>query len=271
MTPYPDGADYVELLNISDRKIDIKDLLIANRDENYQLDAIYKLSEKSQILEAGAYLLLSKDTANVKLNYCYLDEDAFIQLVKMPSFNDDEGRVVILNRNNDQLDDFAYDEAMHFSQLTSKEGVSLERINPNKETNSNSNWISASQTVDFGTPGMQNSSYDIDEVEVNEIGFKSKMFSPDNDGVDDRLIINFELEKSGYVANIRVYNSLGVEVRRLASNLTLSTKDELFWDGLLANKERASIGIYVFYFELFHPDGEVKTYKKTCVLGGKFK
>ncbi len=269
--PYPDGADYVELLNISDRKIDIKDLLIANRDENYQLDAIYKLSEKSQILEAGAYLLLSKDTANVKLNYCYLDEDAFIQLVKMPSFNDDEGRVVILNRNNDQLDDFAYDEAMHFSQLTSKEGVSLERINPNKETNSNSNWISASQTVDFGTPGMQNSSYDIDEVEVNEIGFKSKMFSPDNDGVDDRLIINFELEKSGYVANIRVYNSLGVEVRRLASNLTLSTKDELFWDGLLANKERASIGIYVFYFELFHPDGEVKTYKKTCVLGGKFK
>jgi hypothetical protein len=269
--PYPDGADYVELLNISDRKIDIKDLLLANRNEDYQLDAIYKLSEKSQILEAGAYLLLSTDTANIKLNYSYLDENAFMELVKMPSFNDDEGRVVILNRNNDQLDDFAYDEAMHFSQLTSKEGVSLERINPNMETNLNSNWISASQTVDFGTPGMQNSSYDIDEVEVNEVGFKSKIFSPDNDGVDDRLIINFELEKSGYIANIRVYNSMGIEVRRLASNLTLSTKDELFWDGLLANKERASIGIYAFYFELFHPDGDVKTYKKTCVLGGKFK
>ncbi len=269
--PYPNGADYVELFNISDRKIDVKDLLIANRDENYQLDAIYPLSERSRIMEADAYLLLSTDTANVKLNYSHVDESTFLQLSKIPSFNDDEGRVVILNRDNDQLDDFAYNEAMHFSQLTSTEGVSLERINPNKDTNSNSNWISASQTVDFGTPGMQNSSYDIDEVEVNEIGFKSKIFSPDNDGVDDRLVINFDLEKSGYVANIRVYNSLGREVRRLASNMTLSTKDELFWDGLLANKERAPIGIYAFYFELFHSDGEVKVYKKTCVLGRKFK
>lgn len=115
---------------------------------------------------------------------------------------------------------------------------------------------------------MKNSSYDIDENEVSVVGFKQKIFSPDNDGVDDRLIINFDLEKSGYVANIRIYNSYGREIRRLASNLTLSTTDELFWDGLLASKERASIGVYVLYFELFHPDGDVKTYKKTCVLGG---
>jgi len=106
---------------------------------------------------------------------------------------------------------------------------------------------------------------------INVVGFKTKTFSPDNDGLDDRLIINFDLEKSGYVANIRVYNSFGREVRRLASNLTLSTQDELFWDGLLASKERAPIGIYVFYFELYHPDGELKTYKKTCVLAGKMK
>lgn len=269
--PYPNGADYLELLNISDRVIDTKDLFIANRDENYQIDAVYPISDKSRFLEAGSYLLLSSDTANVILNYSNLDEKAFVQLTRMPSYNDDEGRVVILNRDNEQIDDFAYDESMHFSQLTSAEGVSLERINPNKETNSKSNWISASQTANFGTPGIQNSSYDIDEVEVNEIGFKSKIFSPDNDGVDDRLIISFNLEKSGYVANIRVYNSFGREIRRLASNVTLSTNDELFWDGLLANKERAPIGIYAFYFELFHPDGEVKTYKKTCVLGGKFK
>lgn len=269
--PYPNGADYVELLNVSDRIIDIKDLLIANRDDNYQLDQVYHLSEKSNLLAVNSYLLLTTDTANVKANYSYKNEEAFFEIKHMPSYRDDEGRVVILNNENEQIDDFAYDEAMHFSQLTSKEGVALERINPKKETNSNSNWISAAQSVDFGTPGMKNSSYDIDENEVSVVGFKQKIFSPDNDGVDDRLIINFDLEKSGYVANIRIYNSYGREIRRLASNLTLSTTDELFWDGLLASKERASIGVYVLYFELFHPDGDVKTYKKTCVLGGKFK
>uniref|UniRef100_UPI00356908D4 lamin tail domain-containing protein n=1 Tax=Ancylomarina sp. TaxID=1970196 RepID=UPI00356908D4 len=269
--PYPGGTDYVELLNVSDRMIDVQDLFIANRDEDYQLDAIYQMSEKSKMLEAGAYLLLSADTANVKMNYAHIDESTFLQLKNLPPYNDDEGRVVILNKNNDQLDDFAYDENIHFNLLTSKEGVSLERINPNKETNSYSNWKSAAQSIGFGTPGLKNSSYDVDETVVNVVGFKSRTFSPDNDGVDDRLIINFDLEKSGYVANIRVYNSFGREVRRLASNLTLSTNDELFWDGLLSIKERAPIGIYVFYFELFHPDGDVKTYKRTCVLGGKLK
>ncbi len=269
--PYPGGADYIELLNISDRIIDIQDLFIANRDENYQIDQVYLLSNRSKMLEVGAYLLMSTDTANIKLNYSHYNEKTFLQLKNLPSYNDDEGRVVLLNRNQEQVDDFAYDEDMHVQNLTSDEGVSLERINPFKETNSTSNWISAAQSIDFGTPGMQNSSYDIDEVEINTLGFKSKIFSPDNDGVDDRLIINFDLDKSGYVANIRVYNSFGKEIRRLASNLTLSTKDELFWDGLLANKERAPIGVYVIYFELYHPDGDVKTYKKTCVLGGKLK
>jgi len=269
--PYPGGVDYIELLNISDRIIDIRDLFIANRDEDYQIDQIYPLSDQSQMLEAGSYLLVSTDTANIKLNYSHCDEKTFLQLKNLPSYNDDEGRVVLLNRNQEQVDDFAYDKDMHFQNLTSDEGVSLERINPFRETNSTSNWISAAQSIGFGTPGLQNSSYDIDEVEINTVGFKSKTFSPDNDGVDDRLIINFDLDKSGYVANIRVYNSFGKEIRRLASNLTLSTKDELFWDGLLANKDRAPIGIYVIYFELYHPDGEVKTYKKTCVLGGKLK
>jgi len=269
--PYPDGADYVELLNISNRMIDIRDLFIANRDQNFQLDVVYSLSNETRMLESGSYLLLSIDTLNIKENYSYADENVFMQINKMPSYNDDVGRVVILNRNNEQLDDFAYNEKMHFQGLTSTEGVSLERINPNRETNLSSNWISAAQSMGFGTPGLKNSCFDIDETVVNEIGFKSKTFSPDNDGVDDRLIINIDLGNSGYVANIRIYNSIGNEVFRLASNLTLSTKDVLFWDGLLANKERAPIGIYVLYFELHHPDGEVKTYKKTCVLSGKFR
>ncbi len=269
--PYPGGADYIELLNVSDRIIDIRDVFIANRDENYQLDALYQLTTESRILDVGGYLLLCSDTLSVKENYSYFDENAFMQINKMPAYNDDEGRVVILNSNNELLDDFAYDENMHFQGLTSTEGVALERINPDTETNSISNWTSAAQSIGFGTPGLKNSSYNIDETEVSVVGFKKKLFSPDSDGVDDRLIINFDLEKSGYVANIRVYNSFGREVRRLASNLTLSTQDELFWDGLLASKARAPIGVYVFYFELFHPDGDVKTYKKTCVLGGKMK
>jgi hypothetical protein len=78
------------------------------------------------------------------------------------------------------------------------------------------------------------------------------------------------MEEDGFLTSIRIYNSRGIEIRKLASNVNLANEDSLFWDGLTSKKERASIGIYLVYIELFSPNGEVRTYKKTCVLGGKF-
>jgi hypothetical protein len=41
------------------------------------------------------------------------------------------------------------------------------------------------------------------------------------------------------------------------------------WDGIDENLEKAPIGIYVIYIEVFNTKGEVKKYKKICVLGSK--
>ena len=103
-----------------------------------------------------------------------------------------------------------------------------------------------------------------------EIAIEPEIFSPDNDGVDDRLMINFKLKEDGYLVSVRIFNSLGKEVRKLATNVNLANDDSLFWDGLGSRKMRAPIGVYLIYIELFNLDGEVRTYKMPCVLGGKF-
>jgi hypothetical protein len=265
--PYPDGSDFVEIVNVSDKVLDISQLEIASRDENYAVIDETLLSER--FLEPMGYLLVTEDSLNIQENYFTSDPDAFMEVESLPSFADDEGRVVLLS-DDEVIDDFAYSEDMHFQLLSDVEGVSLERINPFGETNSESNWQSAAQSIGFATPGLQNSVFNDSDADESEISLSPKVFSPDNDGIDDRLQINFNLQEDGFLTNIRIYNATGIEIRRLANNLNLANEDSLFWDGLTSDQERASIGVYIVYIELFSPTGQVQNYKKTCVLGGKF-
>lgn len=244
-------------------------LYIGKKDENYLLTDSVKLAKKQILLHPESYCLFTADSCNIAENY-YTSNTSVFHQVDLPNYPDKSGRVVLYTKG-ELIDDLEYRDDMHFELLASKEGVALERVNPEEETNLNSNWQSAAQNIGFGTPGMKNSVYRDIEESVEEVSLSSKIFSPDNDGIDDRLYINFNLKDDGFVANIRIYNSLGKEIRKLASNLYLGTDDSVYWDGLNSKRERLPIGIYLVYIEMFNPDGRMKTYKKTCVIGGKLK
>jgi len=266
--PLSGGADYVELYNTSDNILDLSKSYLAERDENYLLTDSVKISDEQLILRPQNYILLTADTLNVRENYYTNDWNVF-KKCNLPSYGDKSGRVVLLSET-DLIDDFAYDEKMHFSLLASVEGVALERINPKNKTNSTSNWQSAAQSIGYGTPGVENSVFSDEKMLDNEVSLSNKIFSPDSDGQNDRLYINFNLKDDGFVVNVRIYNSIGKEVRKLANKYYLAMEDKIYWDGLNSSKERLPIGIYLVYIELFNSKGDVKTFKKTCVLGGKF-
>ncbi|NOU62163.1 lamin tail domain-containing protein, partial [Marinifilum caeruleilacunae] len=267
--PFPEGSDYVEIYNRSKNICDLSHLFLGKKDENYRVIDSVRLSEKSVLLFPEQYCLFSIDTLTVSDTYFTSNSKVFYQ-VDLPNYPNKEGRAVLFTKDN-LIDEFEYSESMHFELLASKEGVALERIHPDLETNSGASWQSAAQNVGFGTPGLKNSVYRDLESSKDEVSLSTKVFSPDNDGVDDRLYINFKLKDEGFVANVRVFNSMGKEIRKLANNLYLAKEDQIFWDGLNAKRERLPIGIYLLYIEMFNPDGEVKSFKKTCVIGGNFK
>ncbi|MCK6650003.1 MAG: lamin tail domain-containing protein, partial [Bacteroidia bacterium] len=158
---------------------------------------------------------------------------------------------------------------MHFALLNSTKGVSLERIDFNRETNDRTNWHSASKDVGDATPAYKNSQYtDAGETE-SAIEITPEIFSPDEDGYNDVVNINYHFDQPGFVANVSIYDSKGRLNRYLIRNELLGTKGTFSWDGITEEKEKARIGIYIVFFEVFHSDGTVKKYKKTCVLGGK--
>jgi hypothetical protein len=202
------------------------------------------------------------------MNYIQHGINNFIE-VDIPSYNNDSGTVYLLSVDSMTSEAFSYDEEMHFPLLSDVNGVALERLDVNRSITDMGNWHSAAETVGFGTPGLENSQYYPTLGTVGEVNTDPEIFSPDNDGHNDVLNINYSYTEPGFVATIRIYDASGRPVRQLATNELLAVKGTFTWDGTTDEGEKARIGIYVILFEAFNTSGDQSTYKMSTVLGGR--
>jgi hypothetical protein len=270
--PFPGGVDYVELYNISEKILNLRELKIATRnDYTGKLESARSVSEESILFFPKEYLVLTEDICIVQQQYFTSCPENFIELDDLPQFNNEKGKVVIPDLWFNIIDEFAYHKEMHFPLLNNIEGVSLERINFYRPTNERTNWHSAAEDAGFGTPGYENSQYIEDPLAVDEINIEPEIFSPDNDGYKDVVNISYSCNEPGYITNITVFDAKGRIVRKLVKNGLLGTKGSFSWDGINEGNLKAGIGLYVFYIEIFDLKGNVRKYKKTCVLAGKLK
>ena len=267
--PLPSGIDYVELYNRSDKTIDLSKMYIANRNSNNRISSIQQLTTENILLFPKDYIALTTDPAIVKNQYITPDPDAFLKLNSMPSFPDDKGTVIILNGQGDIIDEVSYSDNWHFALLHNTEGVSLERVDYNGPSTS-ANFHSAATSVGYGTPGYKNSQYHITEEVPGEITVTPEIFSPDNDGTDDMLTINYQFPSPGYVANITIFNASGRPVRYLQKNSLSGIKGYYRWDGLDDKQRKLPQGIYIIYTEIFNTSGKKKAFKNTVVLARRY-
>ncbi len=264
--PFPDGGDFVEIVNNSNKTISLKNLFLASRDNELQLTQIYPVAEFDFPFTSGGYLALTKDTNAVFPFYFIGCKTCFRQMERFPSFNNDEDVVVLLNENLEILDEFHYTEDMHSPFFTDVEGVSLERISLNEPANAAGNWFSASAEAGYATPGYENSQAGNTNVAKPKITFEPDAFSPNVDGYNDEFIIQYQLNKSGFIANAWIFDSAGRFVLKLAKNKLLGTKGTLVWNGRDETGQRQPLGIYVVALEIFSARGEVYRYKEAVVL-----
>lgn len=266
--PRTGGSDFVEIYNRSNKDIDLRNWKLANF-ANDTISSVRTITEDYRIIRPGNYVMLSKDTANIKKEYPLAESSTFIQMASKPAYNNTSGTVILLTNKDDISDRFDYTEKMHFPLLNSKKGVSLERLDFYRPTNDETNWQSAAESVGFATPGYKNSQYLPSDFSGGEITIDPQVFSPDNDGWQDILNINYKFDQPGYVGNITIYDSNGRQVKQLMKSELLGINGTVSWDGINENNERATIGIYIIYFEVFDLNGKVLKFKKTCVLAAK--
>jgi hypothetical protein len=269
--PFPGGVDFVEIYNHSGRKVNMADVYLGSMDDSNKIKLLYPLRESSLVLFDTQYAAYTSDSSVLLKNYYSACPECIFKMEKFPAYNLDEGWVVLLNKELEIIDEFHYLESMHHPMIGDVKGISLERSSFSKNTNDPLNWHSASATVGFATPGYQNSELDIVTKPSEIVIFEPKIFSPNDDGINDRFQIKLSPGESGSVVNIRIYNENGLEIRRLANNLMIGSQDVVEWDGTTENHQKAKLGIYIVQVELFGLQSGKKQFKSVCVLSDRLE
>lgn len=263
--PRPAGFDFVELYNRSGKVIDVSTLFIANRSTAGVLANPYPASTAPLLLFPGDYLVLTEDGQWLQREYVVPSPGAVRTVPKLPSFPDDKGTVVLLNGQGAPIDEVAYSEDWHFPLLTNREGVSLERISTEAASGKKESWNSAAATAGYGTPGARNSQL-AQPGSGAMLDIRPRVFSPDNDGRDDFVLITLSVPGSGWMVNLRLFAADGREVRHLARNTTFSESSTWKWDGLNEKGSLLPGGIYIVHAECFNLEGDQRQQKAAVVL-----
>ena len=263
--PKPNGTDYVEFFNRSKKILNLKNAYIANRNTTGAVSSIAQFTAEDYLFFPGDYIVVTEDASLVKRDHVANDGNAFLQIKTMPSFNDDDGNVIVLNEQGIVIDEVKYSEKWHFALISNEEDVALERINPDAAS-VRSNFHSAASSVGYGTPTYKNSQNRIDLEVQGDISITPAIVSPDNDGIDDFATIQYSFPEPGYVANITIFDAAGRAVRFLERNALSGVKGYYRWDGLGEKMQKLSAGIYIIYTEVFNLQGKTKKFKNTIVV-----
>jgi hypothetical protein len=268
--PRSSGVDFIELYNAGNRILDLKQFFIANTDENRSLIESYAIADSGFIVLPGNYVVISSDAAAVQREY-FTPNPLHMLSCKLPVLPNELGTCVIHDKFLTRYDQLNYTDDMHVSLLDNTDGVSLERINPFRTTQDETNWTSASATAGFATPTYKNSQYADGSSVRALLDVSPEVFSPDNDGYRDVIQFSYQLAESGYTGNMIIFDAHGREVTSLMRNSILGTSGTISWDGSDNKDKTASIGIYTVWFEVFNLKGDVQRSKRSFVLGGKIE
>ncbi|HRJ30634.1 MAG TPA: lamin tail domain-containing protein [Cyclobacteriaceae bacterium] len=266
--PRPFGVDFIEILNRSNKFINLKSWQIGNFEN--QLPANLKvISNDDLLLPPSGIVAFTTDPATIRAHYPKSSQGNMVRVSSLPSFPDREGSASLVNPSGTPIDNLRYEQNYHSVFLRDKEGVSLERIYPGGDSMDRNNWRSAASTEGFATPGYTNSNAGNAQAVAGEVKIKPEIFIPLY-GQPDFTEIHYNFDQGGRVANIKIIDQQGREIRQLANNQTLATSGFFRWDGDRDDGTKARPGYYMVWFELFDHTGLVETYRKRVVIAGRY-
>ena len=251
--PPPNGSDYVELYNRTDSTVMLNRLWLAKWDSDHPTK-LYPLERYA--LAAHDFVVITTDRSYVVSQFKNTVSEKVVEVSSMPSYNDDEGDVVLLSSDSTVIDRFTYNKSMHSPLLRDVEGVALERRSYNRPAQDAANWYSASSVSGYGTPTLPNSQQKDILFTVNDFAVSPTVFSPDDDGYNDLVDIAYQFALCDLSGNITVYDASGHAVRHLLRGGVLGCSGSLRWEGTDDNGNRCRQGKYIIDIDIFNTSGK---------------
>lgn len=266
--PRPNGVDFVEIYNRTDKFINLKNWSLVNPLDS--LTSIKVFSAKDRLIMPLSYLVITTDKRIVMNEYPRSKDDNILEDGVVPSMNDESGSIGLLDEAGNLIDQFSYVDKMHSRFIKDPEGVSLERVSFDETSESIDNWKSANESSGFATPGYLNGNA-VTKININEerVQITPEIFEPQS-GQPNFTQIYYRFDKGGFIANVKVYDSQGRTIRELATNELLGADGFFRWDGDDEKGRKVRVGSYMVWFEIFDDKGSVVTFRKRVAIAGRF-
>jgi flagellar hook assembly protein FlgD len=81
--------------------------------------------------------------------------------------------------------------------------------------------------------------------------------------------IQYNFEQGGFVANVKILDFQGREIKQLANNASLGTEGFFRWDGDTNDGTKARTGYYIVWVEVYNASGQLKTFRERVVVASR--
>lgn len=265
--PLKDNPGYIEFVNISEKILDASEFTVASVKEGTgAISAPLSISPVARCILPGACYTITTDRLRVISAFPLSVPENILEVASLPSMPNARGHLLLMNMQLDRIDEVIYSEKMHYSLLSGKEGISLEKIRPELPSDESINWHSASEDSGWGTPGNRNSVFTRQNNQDETVVLSSQKISPDNDGYEDVLVIEINSDDPGAIVSVLIYDETGNYVRKLAENYLAGSRASIVWNGCGNNGRPVRPGIYILLIEMYNAGGRISKWKKVCAV-----
>jgi hypothetical protein len=261
--------EYIEIHNPGLRAVDLRGWSIRDRPTAGGNINRYIISGTSALLSPGSFAIVASDSS--LFTSFDIPADAFVSIPGRTAlgFNTAGDEVILLDPSGSIIDSVNYTPAWHHPDVIQTRGRSLERISPFALSIDRYNW-STSADPRGGTPGRHNSLYTEIPVTVAELTASPNPFSPTGDGYNDHTVISFELPEQTSTIRIRIFDSVGRQIRTLLNNMPSGPRGMVIWDGRSENGRRVRLGIYIILLEAYDGYGStLRQLKRTVIVADR--
>ena len=271
--PLDGQNEWFEVYNRSQDSIDLQGWSFNDKETASGVNSFF-ITHQSRILVPSGFIVVAADSSFFQMYPELYRVDSLCAVFVLShssgfSFNNDADAIVLKDITGKTIDSVAYSAHWHSPNIVDIRGRSLERINPNVDSNDPRNWNTCTD-VTGGTPAKLNSIFAASTSNSARLSFSPNPFSPDGDGFEDFCVVHYNLPLSSSTINVRIYDIKGRLIRRLVNGEPAGFQGDIIWDGLDDNKQRARIGVYVVFLEATdRSNGKVVTAKAVVVVATK--
>ena len=260
--PEADGAEFVELWNSSDERINLDGWSLQYRPGS---KSVNRARLRHRWIEPNELLVVAWDESIITRHPELAESGSLLITEDGLTLNAAGDEIYLLDPNGLVIDQVAYSPSWHARSVVRTRGVSLEKVNKNFPSEARDSWTSSGAGA---TPGRENS-VALDPATSGSLTATPNPFSPRDAGGRNFTVISYRIPFAVSTIQVQIFSESGILLRRLINALYTDSEGNFLWDGRDEGGNELPAGTYVAHLEAVRA-GQAEVYaEKILIVIGK--